>query len=80
MTREEYVKRYAKENGLSDQTARFRTIIDKGVSLVSLPCACGSKGCEGWVMLEASGVDHHLRFSAPEELRTAYWNAIGEEQ
>jgi len=44
--------------------------------MLALPCACGDDGCEGWAMVSANGVDHHLQFNAPDALRDAYTNAI----
>lgn len=76
MTRTEFVRAYAHRSELSDKWAPLGYIDVAGKVLIALPCACDQEGCEGWAMLSAESVDHHLRFYAPEPLRTAYHRSV----
>ena len=72
VTRAEFVRDYARRSRLSDEFAAQGLIRAGAQVLVALPCACGDDGCAGWAMLSADGIDYHLRYDAPEELRKAY--------
>lgn len=77
MTRTEFVRAYAQRSDLSEEWAKLGYIdVGSGHILIALPCACTDEICEGWVMLFAEHVDHHLRFDAPEVLREAYYEAL----
>jgi hypothetical protein len=73
MTRAEFIKAYAKRSGVNHHPYALLGFLDCGGRvLIALPCACGDEGCEGWAMMSAEHVDHHLQFRAPEPLRSAY--------
>jgi hypothetical protein len=79
MTRTEFVRAYARRSGASEQWAVLGLIEYEGGRVrIALPCACDEEGCEGWAMLSAEGVDHHLQFDAPASLRDAYRAALAE--
>lgn len=78
MTRREFVAAYAERSDLSAQWAALGLIDVGGKTMVAMPCACEEAMCEGWVMLSADSLDHHLRTSAPEALRNAYIQAVPE--
>jgi hypothetical protein len=81
MKRIDFVRAYAKRSGLSDKWALLGYVdAEKGRVRVALPCACGDETCEGWAMLSAEHVTHHLQFNAPEALREAYMKAVEEEE
>lgn len=78
MTREDFVRGYATRSGFSDQAAKIGVIDFDGIAkMVALPCACGDETCEGWAMVTAESVLHHLFFCTPEPLRSAYVDAVG---
>lgn len=72
MTRTEFVRAYAQRSGLSDKWAILGYVDLDGKVLIALPCACDDKECEGWAMMSAEHVDHHLRTYAPDALAAAY--------
>jgi hypothetical protein len=81
MTREEFVKSYAKENGLSDERAYALGIIeDKGKTLIALPCGCFGLECPGWTMVTPDLVNSHLEVFAPKKLREVFRETMGEEK
>jgi hypothetical protein len=79
MTRTEFVRSYARRSGFSDEWADMG-IVDTagGRTMIALPCACGYEACEGWAMLSGSTVLDHLELYAPEKLRRAYREAVGQ--
>ena len=78
MTRTEFVKGYAKRSGLSDEWAILGFIEIAGHKLIALPCGCPEEGCDGWAMIGAEHVSHHLAFNAPDKLRAAYRECLGD--
>lgn len=78
MTRADFIKAYAARSGLSAEFAVIGLLDVGGKTMVAMPCACGEQDCEGWAMLTADGIDHHLAFNAPEPLRTVYCDAISQ--
>ena len=78
MTRAEFISAYAERSQLSDRWKVLGFIDVDGRTLLAMPCACGDEGCEGWAMVSAERVSDHLSRSAPEKLRTAYREALGE--
>jgi hypothetical protein len=81
MKRADFVRAYANRSGLSDNWAFIGCVdAEKGWVLVALPCACGDETCEGWAMLSAEHVTHHLQFNAPEALREAYMKSVDDEE
>ena len=79
MTREEFVRQYALACDIPQHYASLGFLdFGNGWVRVAMPCACGDKGCKGWVMVSAENVDDHLQLNAPEPLRQAYLDAIKE--
>lgn len=79
MTREEYVRSYAKENCLSDEWAYALGIIeDKGKTLIALPCGCWTHDCPGWTMVTPDMVNGHLEAFAPKKLREVFRETMDE--
>ena len=79
MSRTEFVRRYAKNSGISDEWAILGLIAPTRESrMIALPCDCGEDGCEGWAMLGIESVLHHLQFCAPDDMRDAYMKSMGE--
>lgn len=76
MTRTEFVKAYADRSGLSDKWAGLGIVDVGGSAMAALPCGCGDETCEGWAMVTANSIIHHLEFCAPEPLRGAYHDAV----
>lgn len=78
MTRTEFIQTYAKLSGLNDHPYALLGFLDcgNGHVLVAMPCVCGMESCEGWAMLSAEHIDHHMRFNAPYPLRTAYIETV----
>lgn len=74
--RSEFIKRYAAKSGLSADYADLGFIDVGGRIIVALPCECGETMCEGWAMISAEHVDHHLLFNAPEKLCQSYREAV----
>jgi hypothetical protein len=81
MKRADFVRAYANRSGLSDKWANIG-LIDRhdGWVFVALPCVCGEDGCQGWAMLSAEQVLHHLQFNAPDGLREAYMKSVEDEE
>ena len=79
MTREEFVRQYAKESGVSVEWAGLGIIEFGGTIRTAMPCACGDDSCRGWAMLSANAIHDHLFFRAPEALREAYRRALSGE-
>src|SRR5690606_6463421 len=77
MTRTEFVRAYAARSGLDDEWAVLGFIKVGESTKIAMPCACGEEGCEGWAMIGAEHISHHLAFNAPDKLRLAYREAIG---
>lgn len=72
MTREEFVKGYAKRSNKSAEWAPLGFMQGGSMVFIALPCACGEEGCEGWAMVSNEHVLDHLFFRVPEPLRSAY--------
>jgi len=73
MTREEYVRAYALEEGLSDEWAyALGYIEDKGKVLIALPCGCWAHDCPGWTMVTPDQVNPHLEVFTPKKLRETF--------
>lgn len=77
MTREDFIRAYARRNGSSDQWAGIGLMEFGGKTLFALPCGCGEPPCEGWAMVTPDSALHHLFFCTTEPLRSAYVNAVG---
>jgi len=71
LSREEFVRAYAKRSDLSDEWAVLGFIDMGGRVLNALPCACGADGCEGWAMVAPDSVNAHLELYAPDNIRDA---------
>lgn len=80
MTRNEFIKAFAKKNGLPDEATRFASIgvlkISDGSTYIALPCGCGEEGCHGWAMVGVESVPTHLELHSPEPLRSAYLQTV----
>jgi hypothetical protein len=72
MTREEFIKNYAARSGFDAPYAILGFLDIGGTVRVALPCACKEDGCDGWAMVSAEGMEHHILFYAPEPLQGAY--------
>lgn len=77
MSRAAFVKGYANRSGLSDKWAPLGLVEIGDHKLIALPCECGEDGCDGWAMLGAEAVLHHLWFHAPDAMRRAYCEIVG---
>jgi hypothetical protein len=77
VSRTEFVRRYANRSNLPDEWAELGLIEFAGHKLIALPCGCGEEGCEGWAMVSAEGVLHHLFFCAPDAMRDPYIEIVG---
>jgi hypothetical protein len=81
MKREDFVRAYAKRSNFSDKMAHWGYVnAGNDWILIALPCACGDESCEGWAMLSAEWVLHHLQFNAPDGLREAYMKSVEDEE
>ncbi len=77
MTREEFVKGYAERSGLSSEWASLGQIDVGGRTMIALPCGnCGDDECGGWAMVGAGSVLDHLFLYAPDDLMSAYREAV----
>ena len=66
MTKSEFVNRYCERSNITKDSFYEW--------MVPMPCACGEDGCAGWaaIRLNAIGIEGHLAFCAPEEIRRYY--------
>src|SRR6266404_5500608 len=78
VTREDFVREYARRSGVSDQYVRIGIIDVRGVTMIALPCGCGEPECMGWAMVFGDGILDHLQFRAPAQLRDAYEQAVSD--
>lgn len=74
--RTSFTRAYAERSGLDAPEATLGLLGLGGGKRIAMPCGCGETDCQGWAMVGIDGLDHHLRFSAPKELRSAYCDAI----
>lgn len=75
MTRDEFIKGYAERSNIKIEPRHLLCGYiqpDKDWILLALPCACGSESCHGWGMVGPEHFQHHMQFSAPDDLREAY--------
>ena len=79
MTRGDFIRAYAERSGLDARWATLGYIDCDGRTLIAMPCGCGDETCEGWVMLSGESISNHLSMHAPEKLRDAYRDALGEQ-
>lgn len=76
ISREQFVKDYAANSGLSAKYAALGILDVGGKTIAAMPCGCGEEGCKGWSMVSADSIHDHLFFRAPEELRLAYHSVL----
>lgn len=76
MTRTDFVRGYAQRSNLSDEWAGLGIVDAGGKTMFAMPCGCGNRECDGWVMLTGESVLDHLFLNAPDRLREAYRDTV----
>jgi hypothetical protein len=70
ITREAFIKRYAKNSGVDkDSIKHWGIFCAADHKRYALPCNCGDESCDGWGMLSADSIPAHLElhcWSDPE--------------
>lgn len=79
MTRGEFIRAYAERRGLDARWKTLGFIECDGRTLIAMPCGCGDETCERWAMVRGENISSHLSMYAPEKLRDAYREALGEQ-
>lgn len=65
MTREEFITRYLERSKLSSDCRTENGFSAGGHIRYAVPCDCRDDTCEGWAMISDEGMEHHLKFNAP---------------